>query len=167
MQTPTKRRYEMKRRLIAFVGIFCIPVLIVSGAYAQGKPDKPGNSQTEWIEFSGDLAGGEAVNGCCGNAGPFPPYHMTLNFKVGTHEAGTSIDGYLFINYFGAGKTQQYMVQFWTEDWNVGIKIIGGVIDFDRRTRVLTVTFKDEHCVDMITGQTITAVSFTLVRGPF
>ena len=155
----------MKRRLIAFVGIFCIPVLIVSGAYAQ-KSDNPGKSQTEWIEFSGDLAGGEAVNGCCPNAGPFPPYSMTLNFKVGTHETGTSIDGYLFINYFGAGKIRQYIVEFWTDDNDVAIKIIGGVIDFDKTTKVLTVTFEDELCVDMITGQTIAKVNFTLVRRP-
>jgi hypothetical protein len=160
----------MKRRLIAFVGIFCIPVLIVSGAYAQGKPDKPGNSQTEWIEFSGALKGGEAVNGCCPNAGPYPPYRMILNFEVGTHAAGTSYDGQLFINYYGAGKNRHYIVQFWTGDKpgdsDVAIEIIGGVIVFDRTSKVLTVTFTNELCVDMITGQTIADVSFTLVRGP-
>jgi hypothetical protein len=156
----------MKRRLIAFVGIFCIPVLIVSGAYAQGKPDKPGNSQTERIVFSGDLTGDQAVSGCCPNAGPFPAYHMTLNFKVGTHEAGTPIDGYLFINYYGAGKNREYIVQFWTQDRDVAIQIIGGDIDFDKTTKVLTVTFENELCVDMITGQTITDVTFTLVRRP-
>ena len=161
----------MKRRLIAFVGIFCIPVLIVSGAYAQ-KPDNPGKSQTEWIGFSGDLTGGQDVNGCCPNAGPFPTYHMQLDFPVGLYAAGTWYDGYLFINGYGAGKNRQYIVEFWTgTDWppgenDVAIKIIGGDIDFDKTTRVLTVTFTDAPCVHIYTGQYITDLTFTLVRGP-
>lgn len=154
----------MKRRLIAFVGIFCIAVLIVSGAYAQGKP---GKSQTEWIEFWGDLTGGQAVNGCCPNAGPFPPYRMFLNFAVSGHPAGTWYDGHLFINNYGAGQNRQYIVQFWTDDNDVAIEIIGGVINFDKRTKVLTVTFTDELCVDRNTGQSITEVTFTLVRRPY
>jgi len=157
----------MKGRLIAFLGIFCIAVLIVSGAYAQGKPDKPGKSGTEWIEFWGDLTGGQPVNGCCPNAGPSPPYRMCLNFAVGTHPAGTWYDGHLFINNYGAGKNRQYIVQFWTDDNDVAIKIIGGVIDFDKTTKVLMVTFTDELCVDMNTGQPITDVTFTLVRRPY
>jgi hypothetical protein len=159
----------MKRRLIAFVGIFCIAVLIVSGAYAQGKPDKPGKSKTEWIEFWGDLNGGQPVDGCCGNAGPNPPYRMCLNFEVSGYPAGTWYDGYLFINDYiilGPGHNHQYIVLFSTSDNDVAIKIIGGVVDFDKRTKALTVTFTDELCVDMNTGQPITEVSFTLVRRP-
>ena len=157
----------MKRRLIAFVGIFCIPVLIVSGAYAQ-KPDNPGKSQTEWIGFSGDLTGGQDVNGCCPNAGPFPPYRMCLAFAEGK----PCYDGYLFINGYGAGKNRQYIVEFWTgETWppgdnDVAIEIIGGVIDFDRTTKVLTVTFTDEPCFHIHTGQYIKHLTFTLVRRP-
>jgi hypothetical protein len=159
----------MKGRLIGFVGIFCIAILIVSGSYAQGKPDKPGKSKTEWIEFWGDLNGGQPVDGCCPNAGPFPPYRMCLNFEVSGHPAGTWYDGHLFINgyrYHGWGE-REYIVQFWTDDQDVAIEIIGGVVDFDKRTKVLTVTFTDELCVDMNTGQPITTVTFTLIRRPY
>jgi hypothetical protein len=160
----------MKGRLMALVGIFCMAILIVSGSYAQGKPDKPpGKSNTEWIQFWGDLNGGQPVDGCCPNAGPFPPYRMCLNFEVNGHPAGTCYDGHLFINgyrYHGWGE-REYIVQFWTDDQDVAIEIIGGVIDFDKRTKVLTVTFTEELCVDMITGQPITNVTFTLVRRPY
>jgi hypothetical protein len=159
----------MKGRLIAFVGIFCIAALIVSGAFAQGKSDKSGKSNTEWIDFWGDLNGGQPVDGCCPNAGPSPPYRMCLNFEVSGHLAGTCYDGHLFINnyrYLAKGE-REYIVQFWTDDQDVAIEIIGGVIDFDKRTKVLTVTFTDELCVDMKTGQPITEVTFTLVRRPY
>jgi hypothetical protein len=170
MQKITKRRHEMKGRLIAFVCIFCLAVLTVSGQVAQGKPDKPPvKSNTEWIEFWGDLNGGQPVDGCCPNAGPWPPYRMCLNFEVSGHPAGTRYDGHLFINgyrYHGWGE-REYIVQFWTDDQDVAIEIIGGVVDFDKRTKVLTVTFTDELCVDMGTGQPITTVTFTLIRRPY
>jgi len=163
----------MKRRLIAFVGIFCIAILIVSGVDARMNPDKPdkppGKSKTEWIEFSGDLAGGQPVDGCCPNAGPFPEYRMCLNFEVGGFPAGTCYDGQLFINnyrYLAKGE-RQYKVQFWKEGTDVGIEIIGGVINFDKRSKILTVTFTEELCVDMCTGAPITTVNFTLVRHPY
>jgi hypothetical protein len=159
----------MKGRLIAFVCIFCLAVLTVSGQVAQGKPDKPpGKSKTEWIEFWGDLNGGQPVDGCCPNAGPFPPYRMCLNFEVSGHRAGTCYDGHLFISGFGRGQIRgDYIVQFWTDDWDVAIEIRGGVGDFDKRTRAFTVTFTDELCVDMVTGQPITSATFTLVRRPY
>ena len=50
----------MKGRTVAFVGVLCIAVLIVSGAYAEKprKPDKPSGTATECIAFEGpDLAG--------------------------------------------------------------------------------------------------------------
>jgi len=161
----------MKGRLIAVVGVFCIAILIFSGTDAQGmkpdKPDKPSKSNTEWIEFWGDLVGGQPVDGCCPNAGPNPPYRMCLNFEVGGFPAGTCYDGNLFINFFGAGRNRQYIVKFSKEGTDVAIKIIGGVIDYDRRTKVLTVTFTDELCVDNNTGQVIAEVNFTLVRRPY
>jgi len=74
----------MKGRLIAVVGVFCIAILIFSGTDAQGmkpdKPDKPSKSNTEWIEFWGDLVGGQPVDGCCPNAGPNPD-NILLNFR--------------------------------------------------------------------------------------
>jgi hypothetical protein len=92
----------MKGRAIRLVVILCIAGLIVSGANAKGKPDKPGGSKVEQIEFTGDLAGWQTVEGCCPNAGPFPEYTMTLG---GDLPDGT-YDGQLFINYYGAGQNR-------------------------------------------------------------
>ena len=154
----------MKGRLIAFVGIFCIAVLIVSGQDAQDKPDKPVPSKAEWIAFDGDLVGGQAVVGCCPNAGPFPEYRMCLNFWVGTYPPGW-YDGQLFINYYGAGRNRKYIVQFWNDALpGLAIEIIGGVIDYDKKNGVLTVTFTDELCVDLWTQAPIARVNFTLKR---
>jgi hypothetical protein len=130
----------------------------------------PGKSKTEWIEFTGDLVGAQPVDGCCPNAGPWPPYRMYLNFAVSDHPAGTWYDGHLFISGFGRGgqnRPGDYIVQFWTDDQDVAIEIRGGVGDFDKRTNVFTVTFTDELCVDMVTGQPITTVTFTLIRRPY
>jgi hypothetical protein len=155
----------MKKRLIAFVGIFCMAILIVSSADAQRKPEKPSKSNTEWIAFDGDLVGGQEVEGCCPNAGPWPAYTMTLLFKVGDFPPGT-YDGQLFINTYGAGRNHKYKVQFWNNEIGLFIEIIGGVIDNDRKNKVLTVTFTDEECVDGWTGNHIAYVTFTLVRHP-
>lgn len=157
----------MKGRLIASVGIFCIAILIVSGQDAQGKPDKPGKSKTEWIAFDGDLIGGQAVEGCCPNDGPWPAYTMMLKFKVPGFLPDIFYDGQLFINYYGAGRNQKYKVQFWNNETGLFIEIIGGVIKRDRKNKVLTVTFTDEECVDGWTGTHIAYVTFTLVRRPY
>ncbi len=131
----------------------------------KGGKGKGGKSKTEWIEFEGDLAGGQAVERCCPNAGPFPAYTMTLNIGVGCVPAGT-YDGYLFINGYGAGRNHAYIVQFW-KDPEIFIQIIGGVIDNDKKNKVLTtVTFENAECVDYCTGTT-TLVTFTLVRHPY
>jgi hypothetical protein len=61
------------------------------------KPGKPGESKTEWIAFEGHLVGGQAVEGCCPNDGPFPEYTMTLLFEGDNFSEGT-YDGQLFIN---------------------------------------------------------------------
>jgi len=134
------------------------------------KRDKPDKSNTEWIQFTGDLVGGQPVDGCCPNAGPFPPYTMTLNFPVSEDPenpipAGT-YEGTLFINNYGAGrpKDRQYIVQFGCKEFGIAIQIIGGVLDFDKWNKVLTVTFTEELCVDRYTGSPITEVSFILVR---
>ena len=154
----------MKGRVIAIVGVFCIACLVVAGAYAKVKPEKtpkPDGTTTEWIEFTGALDGGEAVEGCCPNAGPWPEYTMTLS-GVGDLLDGT-YNGQLFINYYGAGRNQKYIVQFWTDDF--GIEIIGGQIDKDKETKVLTVTFENELCWDLnYPDQAIGVVTFTLVR---
>jgi len=155
---------------LVFIGVD----FIESQVKTQGKPpkppgqDKPGKTQTEWIQFTGDLVGAQPVDGCCPNAGPYPEYTMTLTKDVGHIKAGT-YDGDLFINGYGAGrpKDRQYIVQFGTGDCVVAMKIIGGVLDFDKTNRVLTVTFTEVLCEDWCTGQPLTELTFTLVRHPY
>ena len=153
----------MKGRLVAIIGIFCIAILIVSAANAD-KPPKPDKTTAECITFTGDLIGHQQVEGCCPNAGPFPAYTMTLaldsSLPDGTYE------GELFINYYGAGRNRKYIVQFWNDDLGVAIEIIGGVIDNDKKNKVLTVTFEDETGWYSINDIPIPIpnVSFVLVR---
>ncbi len=130
------------------------------------KPDKPGESKTEWIAFEGHLVGGQAVEGCCPNDGPFPEYTMTLLFEGDNFSEGT-YDGQLFINRYGAGRNQKYKVQFWNDETGIAIEIIGGVIDDDKKNKILTVTFTNEECVELFTGTPIAVVTFTLVRSPY
>jgi hypothetical protein len=166
-------------KLFGLVAILTVALVFISVDFMEGqvqtqdKPpnppgqDKPDKPQTEWIEFTGDLVGAQAVDGCCPNAGPYPEYTMTLTKPVGHINAGTYY-GYLFINGYGAGRKtdRQYMVQFGTGDCVVAMKIIGGEIDFDKRTRVLTVEFTDVLVEDWCTGQPLTELTFTLVRQP-
>ena len=63
----------MKRRRVAFVGIFCIAILMVFSADAK-KPPRPGDTAKECFVFTGDLEGSQVVEDCCPNAGPFPAY---------------------------------------------------------------------------------------------
>ncbi len=155
----------MKGKLIAFAGILCIASLIVSGANAKGKPDKPGKTGTELIVFTEDLSGSQLVEGCCPNAGPFPQYAMTLAFAVDDDfPADATYDGFLFMNQYGAGRDRKYLVRFWNNE--IAIEIIGGEIYKDKKTKTLTVVFTDEDCVDLHTKEFIAIVNFTLVRTP-
>ncbi len=149
---------------LVFIGVD----FIESQEKTKGKPDKPfqpGKPGKEWIAFYGeDLEGGLVVEGCCGNAGPFPPYTMTLKFGSLIFPPGT-YDGWLFINYYGAGRNRKYKVQFWWDYENdLGIEIIGGVIDQDKKTKVLTVTFTNEECRHIKSDKFIKLVNFILVR---
>ena len=150
----------MKSKLIAFASILCIASLIVSGANAKGKPDKPPGSETEWIVFDGDLGGNQLVEGCCPNAGPSPQYLMTLAFEGGD----ATYDGFLFMNQYGAGRDRKYIVRFWNDQ--IAIEIIGGEIYKDKKTKTLTVVFTNEMCVDLYTNDRIATVSFVLTRTP-
>lgn len=157
-------------KLFGLVAILTVALVFISVGFIEGqvktldKPDKPGESKTEWIAFEGDLVGGQAVEGCCPNAGPFPEYRMCLNFQVGNYPPGC-YDGQLFINNYGAGRDHKYMVQFWNDALpGLAIKIIGGVIDNDKKNKVLTVTFTNEMCVDLWSGTPIKVVNFTLKR---
>jgi hypothetical protein len=125
------------------------------------KPDQP-NLTTECIVFTGDLVGSQAVEGCCPNAGPFPAY--TMSFPKGlSHiiQPEETYDGLIFMNYYGAGQNRKFIVQFGTDEF--GFEVIGGVIDRDRKSKVLTVTFEDETATDF-DNNFLATVSFVLVR---
>ena len=178
----------MKVRLYALLGI-CIAILIVSGPDTQGKkpdnPGKPEETQSEWITFTEDLIGAQKVESFYVFPDIYPEYTMTLPFDVGDElagtfiQAGTPISGHLFINYAHGTGRKEYMVHFWTDYF--GIEIIGGVIDYDRKTEVTEVNFENELCflcenmevntAGVPTGEcldhwTSFVVSFTLKREP-
>ena len=171
----------MKGILVAFVGVFCVAILIVSGVNADKppKPPKPDKTKAECIVFTGNLesAGDTSIVGCCPNDGPAPAYTMTLDvmvFPYGTYE------GYLFINVLGTpGPDQKYMVKFWTwdneaKDPGAGdyfFEIRGGEIVRDRKAKILTVTFTDEPATvwvyddnDPPSEISISDVSFVMMR---
>jgi hypothetical protein len=154
----------MKGRFVAFVGVFCIALLVVFGADAKGKPDKPGKSPRpgnitkECIVFTGALEGGEVVEGCCPNAGPFPAYTMTLWIEDLPLEAwGKTFEGDLFAKpvRFRENRrwVERYLVQFLTWDWendtpgtgDYSFEIFSDSDDivYDETTDVLTVTVED------------------------
>lgn len=130
----------------------------------EAKKDKPDRTESEWIEFTGALVGGDEVEGCCPNNGPFPEYVMTLPDGLGDNIPEGIYDGQLFLNRYGSGRDQKYKVQFWNSE--IAIEIIGGVIDNDKKNKILTVKFTDEPCVDLYTKEFIADVSFELVRTP-
>jgi len=113
------------------------------------------------------LYGVQEVEGCCPNAGPFPEYRLFLsdaeNFPLGNY------DGQLFMNGFRDGKNRMYKVQFWTEgDDHICIEIYGGVPDYNKKTKVLTVTFEDVQWNFMHDPEKtpMGLVSFVLTRSP-
>ena len=157
-------------KLFGLVAILTVALIFIGVDFMEGqvqtlaKPDKPGkpdNPNAEQITFWGDLEGDEVVVGCCPNAGPWPAYSMCLEFKEGR----PCYDGQLFINYYGAGRNQQYKVQFWWDyDADLGIEIIGGEIYNDKKTKELTVTFTNDRCVKIKSKEFIQLVNFTLER---
>ena len=164
----------MKARLVAFVGVFCIAMLIASGAYAgkptdkpdkPGKPPHPGKITTECITFSGqDLFGHQQVEDCCPNAGPFPAYRMTL--WIGDEDDpwwGKTFDGDLFAKpvttRVKGQKTERYLVQFWTWDSETDIpgdddyffEMYSDGDDIAETDNLLTVYFNNDHEDDSVT----------------
>jgi hypothetical protein len=149
------------------IATFVSLMFVVTGLEA-GKPtDKPDNPnkppksdqpEAECIVFTEDLIGTAVVEGgCCSDAGPFPAYYMTLNLKDKNGDTvyeGGPYDGQLFMNYFGAGRNHGYQVQFWTWDRDatetpepddICFEAIGGVIENDKKNKVLTVRFDGEE----------------------
>ena len=180
----------MKGKLLAFASILCIASLMASGANA-GKPDKPpgkpGETQTELIEFKAfpsppefltNFIGSQPVEGCCPNAGPFPQYTLTLTMDLvgidGTYYLAGVYDGYVFMNAYREGKNRLYQVQFWTDELSepdlvdqLCIEMYGGVRDYNKKTKVLTVTFENvawHHLHER--DNPLGFVSFVLTRSP-
>jgi hypothetical protein len=128
----------------------------------------------DWISFTGDLMGGEEVYGCCPNAGPSPPYTMTLLEDPFPAEiSGIPHNGEIFMNFTGRQSPGDYMVQFFIEFSTGGkmyLEIRGGVAHKDKRTKILTVIFTDEDTLceiwmDGVLTDTV-PVEFTLIREP-
>jgi hypothetical protein len=126
----------------------------------------------EDITFIGDLAGSQIVEDCCPNAGPFPEYTMTLSevFPMpmpGTHDGNIFMNVFMLMNERGRGKKKAYIVQFWwTDGSDYFIEIIGGDIESNKKTKILTVTFDMVPCEIWIDGQysSEVTVNFILIR---
>ena len=158
---------------LAFVAMLFSLFFVVTNATAKKPvkpPPDPDQTTAECIVFAGDLEtvpGSEVVEDCCPNAGPFPGYAMTLDLK---YEDGTTAyyggpyDGKLFINNYGAGRSHGYIVQFWNDD--ICFEAIGGVIDNDKKSKFLTVSFNGEEAYFCETDGVpiFPLVSFTLQR---
>ena len=155
---------------LALVAMLFGFVFVVTNATAKKPvkpPPDPDQTTAECIVFTGDLMGKAEVEGCCPNAGPFPDYAMTLDLR---YEDGTTAyyggpyDGKLFINNYGAGRSHGYMVQFWNDD--ICFEAIGGLIDNDKKSKVLTVSFNGEEAYFCETDGVpiFPLVSFTLQR---
>ena len=140
---------EMKAERAAIVGILFIAMLVVSGANAdkpegQGKPAKPPSTSGECIVFTGDLAGKQVVQGCCPNHGPFPEYTMTLSDGILEDIPGGEYPGNVFMNYWGAGRTRHYIVQFWTPNDELFLAVKGGLVSEETKNK-LTVEFNSDN----------------------
>jgi len=139
----------------------------------KGKPDKgPKPASGELITFTGDLSSvQQEVEGCCPNAGPFPAYTMTLSEAFPSEISGGHT-GNIFMNSFGRKTERGYKVQFWwgaEPDDCYCIEIGGGETEYDKRTKILTVTFTDKTMTVIDPGGTSTyveRVTFTLTREP-
>jgi hypothetical protein len=175
----------MKGRLIAIVGIFCIGMLIVSGQYAQGgkpdkpdKPDKPGggNPSVELVTLVGDLTGEQLVVNGFPNAGPFPPFLMTLSdvFDIPHDDYSGTRDGLLFakpvtIRYKGNRNTS-FMVQWCTPTVGEGfrIEVRGGDI-YETESGGTMAEFHEADC-DIYEGDNVLVgtvkVSFSITLEP-
>jgi hypothetical protein len=149
--------------IFSIVLVLSFTLIFVSSGLSKREPN------LERITFSGHLYGDQEVEGCCGNAGPFPEYTMTLSGEfpptmLGKHE------GKIFMNSFGRNMPWAYKVQFWwTEsDTEYFIEIRGGEKNQDKKTKILTVVFTGEECniwIDDVPQLPVT-VTFTLTRDP-
>jgi hypothetical protein len=117
-------------------------------------PGKPGNKPGggELITFTGYLAGSEVVEGCCPNRGPNPEYTMTLAGPPDPVGIAGTHDGHIFMNSWSPKGTDHgdYIVQFCWDgiEGHYLIEIKGGETVYNKRTKVLNVTFDEENIVE-------------------
>ena len=160
----------MKSKRISVL-ILSITLVLVSLIFVSSLGLSKREPNFEWITFSGDLEGSQEVEGCCGNAGPFPEYTMTLSDKFSEEFRGEH-NGYIFISGFGRRMPWDYKVQFWwyEGDTEYFIEIRGGEVHKDKKTKILTVTFENvptyEIWIDWDLQEPVT-VTFTLTRDPY
>jgi len=166
MKSQIFKRLALAATLISLVFV----VTNVSAKKPIKPPPDPDQTTAECIVFTGYLEGVEEIEGCCPNAGPWPAYTMAMD--------GTNYDGQLFINFVGSGPKAQYKVQFWSWDYDTEtpgdgdafFEIVGGEIDYDRKSKFLMVAFEGEEATLWLYGvnppivETHPTVSFELVR---
>ncbi len=183
-RTPKKGTYIMKTPLVTSVLMLSIALVFVSCengsqltestldvetqlSSKKPHPQKP-PEEAELITFVGDLAGEQRVPDCCPNSGPFPAYTMTLS-DVFPEEIRGEHSGNIFMNSFGRKAQWDYIVQFWWEEQEAEIYFIeirGGEKEYNRRTKILTVTFTAEKMTIIYPDghSTDVDVTFTLTR---
>ncbi|MCK4383515.1 MAG: hypothetical protein KAW66_09505 [Candidatus Lokiarchaeota archaeon] len=157
---------KSKNILVPILSITLILVgLILVSSFGLSRPKQ----NSEWITFSGDLAGSQEVVGCCPNAGPFPIYTMTLSDNFPEEFRGEHT-GHIFLNRFGRNMPWAYKVQFWWGGENeYFIEIRGGEVHLEKRTKIITVTFTQEDTCwiwDPVGVEIIIFIEFTLIRDP-
>jgi hypothetical protein len=150
--------------ILVFALVLSITLVFVSYGLSKREPN------FERIIFSGDLIGDQEVEGCCGNAGPYPEYTMTLSDNFPPEFRGEQT-GHIFMNGFGRNMPWEYKVQFWwTEDGTeYFIEIRGGEVHKDKKTKILTVTFVMVETYEIWIGNELqdnVIVTFTLIRDP-
>jgi hypothetical protein len=158
--------------IATFVSLMFVVTGLEAGKPGNGNPNKPGKNKAELIVFTGDLEGWQEVEGCCLNSGPNPAYTMHLSYACGDLHAGEH-PGHLYISVWDAGGNPTAMVEFWIEGGD-GFYLIGGDIDWVKKTKYLKVTFRGEDCYnhfDQISElppppTTTGTASFVLYRSP-
>ena len=150
--------------ILSITLVLSITLIFVSSGLSKRDPNH------ERITFSGDLCGDQEVEGCCGNAGPFPEYTMTLSDNFALEFRGVHT-GNIFMNRFGHNMPWEYKVQFWwtEDDTEYFIEIRGGEVHSDRKTKILIVNFVMVQTYEIWIGyelQDNVIVTFTLTRDP-
>ena len=164
----------MKTILISIL-IFFLPLIFVTCEYDSQPTENKSSDEDqvltkkpvtgELITFTGDLEGNETVVGCCPNAGPNPEYTLTLNNPPFPAEiSGTYVNGEIFMNSTGRQSPGDYLVKYWAG--SMYLEIRGGEKQYDRRNKILIVTFEQVPCeiwIDDVLTDTV-PIDFVITR---